>query len=127
MTFNEYQQAAWKTAVFPDVETIKRIDESYWEFSSRSREVRTSISFTYPLIGLIGEIGEVAEKLKKHIRDGTPLDKEQLTKEMGDVLWYWAALATTLHISAEEIARVNLDKLMDRKNRGVLKGEGDNR
>lgn len=81
----------------------------------------------YPLIGLMGETGEVAEKIKKHIRDGTPLDKEDLKKELGDVLWYVSNLATDLGISLDDIAYTNLKKVADRQARGVTHGSGDNR
>ena len=78
-------------------------------------------------LGLVGETGEVAEKLKKHIRDGTPLDKEGMTKELGDVLFYLAGLGYHLDIRLSDIANMNLEKLYDRQKRGVLQGSGDNR
>jgi len=43
------------------------------------------------------------------------------------VLWYLATLATELDSHLGCIADSNLKKLEDRKNRGVLKGSGDNR
>ena len=83
-------------------------------------------------IGIAGEAGEILEKIKKHIRKhGTsPLPKKlqkQLKSELGDVLWYLAELASALDMSLAEIAKTNLKKLNDRKKRGVLMEEGDNR
>tara|TARA_R100000152_G_C6781143_1_gene215039 strand:+ start:244 stop:570 length:327 start_codon:yes stop_codon:yes gene_type:complete len=88
-------------------------------------------SIIYPALGLAGESGEVCEKIKKYLRgDYTLSDEEkieELEKEIGDVLWYLANLASDLHLSLEDIANMNIEKLQDRKNRNVLKGEGDNR
>jgi NTP pyrophosphatase (non-canonical NTP hydrolase) len=109
MNFTEYQNLALATAIYPKkYETI------------------------YPALGLCGEAGEVAEKIKKSIRDGLhnwPDEqfKEELTKELGDVLWYISALASDLDISLNEIAESNLQKLASRKKRNVIGGSGDNR
>ena len=53
--------------------------------------------------------------------------KIQIANELGDVLWYIAAIATELKIPLDTIATQNLDKLIDRKERGVISGEGDER
>lgn len=103
MTFSEYQEAARSTAIYP-----------------RDRAI------VYPALGLTGEAGEVAEKVKKWIRDGN-LDREAIAKELGDVLWYIAALAGDLEISMDQIAQQNVLKLQDRAARGKLQGSGDNR
>jgi NTP pyrophosphatase (non-canonical NTP hydrolase) len=83
------------------------------------------------VLGINGEAGEVAEKVKKIIRDKngviSPEDKQELAKEVGDVLWYLAVFADYLDIPLETIAKNNLEKLRSRKDRGVLGGSGDNR
>ena len=53
--------------------------------------------------------------------------KEDLKKELGDVLWYVSQLASELGLEFEDIAQTNLDKLFSRMDRGVLGGSGDNR
>jgi NTP pyrophosphatase (non-canonical NTP hydrolase) len=50
-----------------------------------------------------------------------------MSKELGDVLWYVAQLATELDLDLDEIAQENLDKLRSRQRRGVLSGSGDER
>ena len=85
----------------------------------------------YPALGLAGEAGEVAEHAKKAIRDdgGTVSEqrREAMSKELGDVLWYVAQLASELDLDLDEIAQANLDKLLSRQRRGVLSGSGDDR
>ena len=47
--------------------------------------------------------------------------------ELGDVLWYVAAVAKEIGMDLDWIAQKNLDKLESRAQRGVIKGEGDKR
>lgn len=89
----------------------------------------------YPTLGLVGESGEFADKVKKRWRnDGlsdpnaySPEQKLELVKELGDVMWYVAAAAKELGYPLSMVASLNIDKLMDRRARGVVKSEGDNR
>ncbi len=64
--------------------------------------------------GLGGETGEVLELLKHHVFHDAPLDKMSVAKELGDVLWYVAALATTLDMDLNDIASLNVAKLQHR-------------
>jgi len=109
MNFDEYQKLAKKTVVYP------KIGES----------------FVYPAMGLAGEAGEVIGKIRKIFRDkGGKADdvlKQGLMKELGDVLWYLSQLATELDLSLNEVAEKNIEKLASRMERGVLKGDGDDR
>lgn len=83
------------------------------------------------VFGLVGESGEVAEKFKKLIRDKKGViaeeDKQEILKELGDILWYINSVSHLLGSSLEEVAQKNLDKVLSRKERGVTKGSGDNR
>lgn len=65
-------------------------------------------------LGLAGESGEVVELLKKHLFHGHQLDKEKVTKELGDVLWYLSQCARILDVTLEEVARKNIEKLAAR-------------
>lgn len=85
----------------------------------------------YCALGLMNEAGEVGGKIKKILRDdnGEIADekREALAGEMGDVLWYISQLCSELGLAMDEVARENLKKLASRKERGKLKGSGDNR
>ena len=106
MNINEYQQRASETAIYQD-------------------------KVVYPTLGLVGEAGEIANKVKKILRDNAGEIQEDvrqnLIDELGDVLWYIAALSTDLKTDLSEVANKNIEKLNSRKNRGVIGGSGDNR
>jgi NTP pyrophosphatase (non-canonical NTP hydrolase) len=109
MKLSEYQEKARVTALYPNVGS-----NPY-----------------YPALGLGGEVGEVLNKIKKVMRDhdGVVTDefKTDLKKELGDVLWYIAAIASELDLNLDEVAQANIDKLYSRKERGALQGSGDDR
>jgi NTP pyrophosphatase (non-canonical NTP hydrolase) len=109
MTFDEYQVAALRTASPAD-----KHNELF-----------------HLLLGLVGETGEVAEKFKKLVRDHdsdlSKLDRADMTKELGDILWYVAVLANHLGIKLEDVVQTNVAKLASRQARGTLMGSGDNR
>ena len=105
-----------------------------------------SENFAYMMLNLVGEVGEIAGKVSKYIRkgqakfegndlrlyaqgdDNAAWDRESdLRKEAGDVLWQLAGLCTVMGWDLEDVARENLSKLADRKQRGVIASEGDNR
>jgi NTP pyrophosphatase (non-canonical NTP hydrolase) len=103
----------------------------YQQLSRRTAEYPRDAWLAYPALGLAGEAGEVAEHAKKAIRDdhGTITHERRaaMSKELGDVLWYVAQLASELDLELEEIAQANLNKLLSRQQRGVLSGSGDDR
>ena len=122
MTLEEYQERAMTTCL-PESE-----------------------NFAYMMLNLVGEVGEFAGKVAKAIRkdlskienndlrmyshgdDDAAWDREyELRKEAGDVLWQLSGLCSVMGWSLEDIARQNLGKLADRKTRGVIDGQGDNR
>jgi NTP pyrophosphatase (non-canonical NTP hydrolase) len=103
----------------------------YQRLSRRTAEYPREAWLAYPALGLSGEAGEVAEHAKKAIRDdgGTvsAVRRAAMAKELGDVLWYVAQLASELGLDLDDIAQTNLDKLLSRQQRGVLSGDGDDR
>ena len=90
MDISDYQREALKTAVYPKNARV-----------------------TYPALGLAGEAGEVADKVKKIIRDKNDTDemKQNIAAEIGDVLWYCAAIAQDLNMS---VLKSKVDKNLDR-------------
>lgn len=82
----------------------------------------------YALYGLIGEVGEVYSILAKALRDDDgKTDTNSIKKELGDVLWFVAAIATDFGFTLEDVAEVNLTKLQKRQKNNTLTGSGDNR
>lgn len=83
------------------------------------------------VLGLAGEAGETVDKFKKIFRDKNGViseeDKQEIVKELGDVLWYVATIARYLDVPLEEVVAKNVEKMESRLKRGVLHGEGDNR
>jgi NTP pyrophosphatase (non-canonical NTP hydrolase) len=66
------------------------------------------------LLGLAGEAGEVCDMIKKHYSVGTPIDREALAKEIGDVMWYIAELCDAFGFTLDEVAQGNIKKLAAR-------------
>lgn len=92
MDFNEYHKAAYRT--------LEGNPFEQW--------------LSLGVIGLAGETGEVCEVVKKHLFHGATLDRAKLVKELGDVLWYLAAIASAENISLQEVAETNIAKLLAR-------------
>lgn len=113
MLFSEYEDNAKKTALYPK---------------------KNGLGVLYTSLGLCNEAGEVQGKIKKIIRDfegsfdeGVEAKREEIIDEIGDVLWYVCMLANEIGSSLDEVAERNNSKLLDRLNRGKIKGSGDNR
>lgn len=66
------------------------------------------------VMGLCGESGEAIDIVKKWLAQGHELDKEHLAKELGDIAWYLAEIATALDLSLEDIFQANIKKLKRR-------------
>jgi NTP pyrophosphatase (non-canonical NTP hydrolase) len=109
MNFSDYQTLSRATAQYPSI----------------------GHPVIYPTLGLANEAGEVAGKVKKIFRDKGGFigadEREALKSELGDVLWYLAQVCTELEISLDDVAESNLAKLLDRQQRGKIRGDGDNR
>lgn len=127
LTLNDYQKRAMSTCM-PSCENI-----------------------SYMLLNLVGEVGEFASKVAKAVRkdqvkigwweEGKEADendliptgsfaewdelKEELKKELGDILWQTAGVAYAMNWTLEEVGLGNLDKLAKRKEAGTIVGNGD--
>lgn len=124
MKMNDYQNSAMATAIYPGHTTTAdaRGQRSKWD---------AIIARSYVALKLNGEAGEVAEHIGKAIRDDdgiiTSERREKLKHELGDVLWYVAALAQELGFDLSDIADANIAKLHARKAAGTLQGSGSDR
>lgn len=97
LEFNEYQQAASKTSTL------------------RLGGPQGTIA---PMLGLASETGSILNTYKKYLRDGIDLiaNRETLREELGDLLWYTAAIATSCQLDLDDIAVANLRRTRDRYN-----------
>jgi NTP pyrophosphatase (non-canonical NTP hydrolase) len=93
MTLDEYQRAAARTMNVGLTEQERLVDAA---------------------AGLAEEAGEVLGLIRKHAYMGHALDREEISKELGDALWCLAAVATSLGEALDEIAAKNLEKLQRR-------------
>jgi NTP pyrophosphatase (non-canonical NTP hydrolase) len=84
-------------------------------------------NLTMSTIGISSESGEVAEEIKHYLIHGHIFDVQNLKKELGDLLWYINAMCTTLDISLEEIAAMNIVKLTKRYPNGFNHEDSINR
>ena len=103
------------------------MEMDYYQTKAKSTCKDSAYNYTYLIMNLCAEAGEVASKYAKHVRDGGYIAKEDLAKELGDVLWQTAVLADWLGFKLSEVADLNLAKLASRQQRGKIGGSGDNR
>jgi hypothetical protein len=109
--FATYQNATDKTAIYPEAGS------------------GSEAAINYVLVALVGEAGGALNKWKKYLRGDVPLEEilPLITGELGDFLYYWARACVEMGQSAPMVAQDNLQKLDDRKKRGVLQGFGSHR
>lgn len=100
MTINEYQRLAMTTL---------------------NKEMSKKDMLINGVMGLCGESGEAIDIVKKHLAQGHELDREKLIKELGDIAWYLAEMATVLDIELEEVLVRNIEKLKKRYPEGFDK------
>jgi len=113
MDFNKYQETIDQFAVYPEAGS-GRVE-----------------ALSYCGLGLGGETGEVLEHLKRIARDNdgviTGERREAVFKELGDCCWYLSRLCSEFGFDFSNVAEANIAKLMDRLERNVIHGDGDNR
>ncbi|GEP19569.1 nucleoside triphosphate pyrophosphohydrolase family protein [Pediococcus argentinicus] len=90
MEFNEYQKKANRTLL-------------------GNEQVLTNCA-----LGLAGESGQVVNIVKNYTFRSQELNKDELKKEMGDVLWYLSQIAEWADIPFDDIAKVNIRSLEKR-------------
>ena len=90
MELNDYQQLANRTLM-------------------GNEQVLTNLS-----LGLASESGEVIDLIKKYTFQGQDLDRDILTRELGDTLWYLSQIALWANIPFDDVAQMNIDQLAKR-------------
>ena len=125
LKLDEYQRAATK------YDTYSAYFEGTMKYGKDGIVAATEGGLLEKMLGLPGEAGEVADKFKKILRDKNGVislsDREEVAKELGDVLWYVAMISEYLELPLSEVAKMNLDKLESRYVRNKIHGAGDNR
>lgn len=132
MNPNTYQEATKTTEIYSKA-AINFCNEICAEAEFGRSDAETDptlmLSMMYCTGKLNGKAGEVAEIVFKAFRGGefTDQDKDKLFYELGDILWYIARIADMCGHRLGDIMLANIEKLQDRKQRGVIHGNGDNR
>jgi NTP pyrophosphatase (non-canonical NTP hydrolase) len=72
-------------------------------------------------LGLAGESGQVVDLVKNYTFRSKKLDRQELTHEMGDVLWYLSQIAEWADIPFDEVARATIAELNRRYPSGFKK------
>jgi len=111
VTFEEYQKAAARTINA----------QLTWH------DVRQ-----HALSGMVSELGEVHGIYQKGYQ-GHPISAEHIKKEIGDLLWFISEFCTSQRWSLDEVAQMNIDKLLERypaeegftANRSLHRKDGD--
>ena len=106
MTINEYQQLAMTTL---------------------NKDLSKKDILINGVMGLCGESGEAIDIGKKWRAQGHELDEEKLIKEIGDVAWYIAEIATVLGVTLEDVLTRNIEKLKARYPDGFKYADSLNR
>jgi NTP pyrophosphatase (non-canonical NTP hydrolase) len=115
LTPNKYQKEAFKTFSSEGIEEflgkIGKLSDLDWEERASAIDY---MKLLYAAGKLNGEAGEVAEEIFKSLRVGGKdmIDRRSDTiAELGDVIWYVAAIATLLNVTFEDILEQNLGKV----------------
>lgn len=105
--------------------------DKYQEFVNSMKIYPEQHKIVYPALGLAGEAGEIAEKVKKVLRDDngewSDAKRAAILDELGDPLFYIAALADDFGFTLHQVMENNVSKLTSRMARGVMQGSGDDR
>lgn len=94
MTLNEYSQAALK---FLNNDIQNQNDK-----------------LNLAALGLTGQSGQFADAWKKIYYHKHDININQLSLQLGDILWYIVVAAKALNLTLEDIAKLNIDKLSKR-------------
>jgi len=130
--FDTYQQAAHSLSCYPSESAAMYAGLGLTgEVGETVEKLGQMLEQVFVALKLAGSAGKVANQIKKIGRDdgGVPSEKRRaaILKELGDCLWYLAEVATTMGCNLSSVAHANMVNLFGRKERGTIKGDGDNR
>ena len=108
MTLNEYGQAALT-------------------FLSEEIKDHKNDELNLAALGLAGEAGQFADAWKKVHYHKHNINIDQLSLELGDILWYIVVAAKALDLTLEDIAKLNIKKLSTRYPNGWSSEKSINR
>ena len=111
-----------------DIEHMSDLDAYQEQAFSYAKPSAKGLMYLVP--GLAAEAGEVAGVYAKFLRDANrdlyPI-QDDLMKEIGDCLWFVASIAKLYDVKLSEVAKMNIDKLEGRLQRGTIGGSGNER
>lgn len=148
MELNEYQKQAMSTCMESSKNVAYMFLNLAGELGELAEKMEESVTdkrwkkALQKLGTMLGELGAIGKDIRREPETFMAADirtafyrlsympqeaKSELQKELGDIMWQLNGLMTVLGMSAEDVARQNLEKLASRNMRGVIDGEGDNR
>lgn len=103
MNIDDYQEAAIKTRI--------KLSDNASVSGAETKGAQVPL-----LMGLFAEVGSLAAHYRKHVRDGYKIDQLQsaIVEDLGDILWYVAAIATELRVKLSVVADKNISRVNDR-------------
>lgn len=95
------------------------MDIGEYQRRSAGSDVLPDDDLTLTLLGLAGEVGSLSAEYKKRQRDtvGYRAFRDEVREDLGDLIWYAAALARRCHLDLDEVLAENLHKTEQRFNR----------
>ncbi|OFE18357.1 hypothetical protein BA895_12020 [Humibacillus sp. DSM 29435] len=95
------------------------MDINDYQESARASDVLPADDLALPMLGLAGEVGNLAAELKKRERDqaGYVGFQAEVREELGDLIWYAAALARRCDVELGQVLSENLAKVRERYDR----------
>ena len=130
ISFTEYSKNRIRTET-TDKNIVQEMNHAHFDFMRSMDEIGLK-DCTYGKLlnwslGIAGESGELVDVLKKILFHGHPVNRDSLIEELGDILWYIDAIASSIGSSLEEIAEFNVDKLKKRYPEGFSFDKSVNR
>lgn len=109
--------------------TVTNLADEYQLFTRTTTAYPHHKEGDYLTAGLMGEMGEFMSAAAKYHRGDYDVGefRKRAKAELGDLLWFIARLTDYYGWTLSEVMVENRDKLTDRMNRGVIRGDGDER